>query len=69
MTQFYAIAFFAMVLGSMVFGWPWLVDQIAATFERTAGLLRRHATAMRAAYRAYTEAWRATVEGGRVWWP
>ena len=37
---------------------PGITDWMAESMERLAGLLRRHATAMRAAYAAYAESWR-----------
>ena len=58
MTGFYGFAFIALILAHMIFGWPWLVDQMAGTLEKSAGLLRRHAIAMRAAYTAYAKSWK-----------
>jgi hypothetical protein len=42
----------------LIFAAPGIAEWMAEHLERLARMLRRHATAMRAAYAAYAESWK-----------
>jgi hypothetical protein len=58
MTQFYGLALLIALPVLILAYSPHLTDLTAGALEGSARILRRHATAMRAAYAAYGASWR-----------
>jgi hypothetical protein len=58
MTEFYGLALLIALPVLILFYAPDITDLTAGALEGSARILRRHATAMRAAYAAYGASWK-----------
>lgn len=59
MSTLYGAALLTAIPLALLFYSPYITDLAAGAMEGMAGLFRRHATAMRAAYTAYTLSWKS----------